>query len=472
MSLENLRTAVDEMSPWGLRIAAAGGWSVYLVGGVVRDLLLGRRFAADTEVDMTTDARPAQIKAALEGWVDAIWTQGERFGTVGCRLGDRVVEVTTHRADVYVETSRKPSVSFGDDVHSDLSRRDFTINAMAVRLPAAAVAPPKEAEVELLDPFGGVKDLSEGVLRTPLAPEESFSDDPLRMLRAARFVSSLGVVPHPEATKAMTALAERLSIVSSERLSRELELLMGTSDPAPGVRLLNETGMLREIFARSLADDELLIFEEVAASSSALVARLSALLWSFEDASEILRNLRFSTRVIERVASTIEAADSLLSAVPGPDLTSGHQNATSPDGRSVGAREERRDLIAADDAGEACPVSDAAVRRWAAASKAAAPDAIRLTAATVDARCERLQSRISRKWLDEFAEIYRRLSEIEELDSPSVPLSGREVMAELNVQPGPVVGEALRFLEELRIIEGPQSAAQARASLRDWHRRA
>lgn len=187
----------------------AAGHELSLVGGPVRDLFLGR---VSPDLDFTTDADPDQTLAVVRRWADAYWEIGRAFGTIGLRKDGHQIEITTYRAEAYDPSSRNPTVAFGTNLHDDLERRDFTINAMALRLPS----------LELVDPFGGVRDLHAGVLRTPGTPTSSFSDDPLRMMRAARFVSQLGVAPTAEVTEAMTHMAERISIISAERVRDEL----------------------------------------------------------------------------------------------------------------------------------------------------------------------------------------------------------------------------------------------------------
>jgi len=223
---------LEELSEIGGMFRAAGH-RLYLVGGTVRDLLGGR---ADTNLDFdaTTDARPEQIKRLLSGWADALWTQGERFGTIGARKGDRVYEITTHRAEAYHADTRKPDVEFSDDIEADLSRRDFTINAMALEVTSDSPT--------LVDPFGGAADLLTRTLRTPLDPEISFSDDPLRMMRAARFIARLGMEPVPELVDAVKNMKDRLSIVSSERIRDELDKLIVVDSPTAGLWFLVETG--------------------------------------------------------------------------------------------------------------------------------------------------------------------------------------------------------------------------------------
>ena len=217
------------------------GHRLYLVGGVVRDLMLAKPNLTSAEssmlfhdIDLTTDARPDVIRRALEPSSSAMWTQGERFGTIGAQVDGRDLEVTTHRAEVYDPESRKPVVTFGDDLHTDLSRRDFTINAMAIDV----------VDEVLHDPYGGETDLAEGVLRTPLDPEIAFTDDPLRMLRAARFIPRFNLSVDEPLRVAVGQLRERLEIVSSERVHDELERLLAVSHPGAGLEFLSSTGLL------------------------------------------------------------------------------------------------------------------------------------------------------------------------------------------------------------------------------------
>jgi len=233
---DRFRAVLDELSPLTERFSAAGH-RLYLVGGTVRDLLIAD--GTDTnDFDATTSARPAEIKKCLEGWADAVWTQGERFGTIGAKKGDRIYEITTHRAEAYNDDSRKPHVDFADDIDTDLSRRDFTVNAMALELTAASPT--------LVDPFGGAGDLVTRTLRTPLSPEVSFSDDPLRMLRAARFIARYQFQPVPELTAAVSSMHGRLQIVSAERIRDELDKLITVDHPSAGLWFAIETGLAEE----------------------------------------------------------------------------------------------------------------------------------------------------------------------------------------------------------------------------------
>ena len=238
---ERLTPVLRELEPLAERFLAAGH-RLYLVGGTVRDLFVAAD-RADFDLDLTTDARPPEIKRCLEGWADAIWNQGEKFGTIGAQRIDpatgreRIYEITTFRAEAYTDDSRKPHVVFADDIEADLSRRDFTINAMALELTADGDLP------ALIDPFGGVADLGTRTLRTPLGPDVSFSDDPLRMLRAARFIAGYQLEPTDDLVQAVRDMAPRLEIVSAERIRDELDKLMTVDHPAGGLWFLVDTGL-------------------------------------------------------------------------------------------------------------------------------------------------------------------------------------------------------------------------------------
>ena len=278
-----VQPVLDEVRPVADRLATTGH-RTYLVGGSVRDLLLDRS-ADDRDFDLTTDARPDDIEAAVRPWADAVWTQGKRFGTIGCRKAGRDFEITTHRAEAYRPDSRKPDVTFADAVEADLSRRDFTVNAMALLVPASgagsAVGP------ELIDPFGGAADLVGGRLRTPLSPEESFTDDPLRMLRAARFLAGYGLEPDEPLVAAVRALHPRLEIVAPERIRMELDKLVVVPSPGPGLWFLVDTGLaeefLPELPALALEQDPIHRHKDVLAHTIAVVDKTRA---RKEDGSE------------------------------------------------------------------------------------------------------------------------------------------------------------------------------------------
>ena len=266
---ERFRPLQDATAELAERFRQAGR-SLYLVGGSVRDALFPAGAAPDADFDLTTDARPEEIERLVRGWADDMWTQGARFGTIGCRRAGQLFEITTHRAEVYVPDSRKPDVTFGDDIEQDLSRRDFTINALALRLP----------DMELVDPFGGLADLASGRLRTPLDPEISFGDDPLRMLRAARFMARFSLKPDAALEAAVEAMHERLSIVSRERIRDELDKIVLLDTPSEALWFVVRTGLaadfLPELPGLALEQDPIHRHKDVLAHTLAVVDKTSA----------------------------------------------------------------------------------------------------------------------------------------------------------------------------------------------------
>ena len=232
--MDNLPNLIQETEELTKQFLIANK-SLYLVGGIVRDLFLKSDVTSEVDLDLTTDALPEEIKQIVAPIATNLWLPGEKFGTIGIHYNDRIYEITTHRAESYDPDSRKPEVTYSTNIEEDLSRRDFTINAMAISLP----------EGILIDPFNGESDLLEGLLRTPLTPEESFSDDPLRMLRAARFTAAYNLTPAPELASAIPALIDRFNIVSAERIIGELDKLLQAPNPDRGLHLLHETGLLK-----------------------------------------------------------------------------------------------------------------------------------------------------------------------------------------------------------------------------------
>jgi poly(A) polymerase len=449
---DRLRPLLDTTAPLAGRFAAAGK-RLYLVGGSVRDAILGRPVDA-IDLDFTTDARPEDIESIVAGWADAVWDQGRRFGTIGFRKDGRTYEVTTHRAEAYVPESRKPDVAFADAVEADLSRRDFTVNAMALALPSA----------ELVDPFGGLADLAANRLRTPLAPDESFTDDPLRMLRAARFVAGYGLEPDPGLVAAVKALRARLEIVSAERIRTELDKLLVVERPGPGLWFLVDTGLaeefLPELPALALEQDPVHRHKDVLAHTIAVVEKTSP------------------DRIL-RLAALLHDIGKPKTRSIGPGGVSFHHHEV------VGARmaEERMRALRypADDIaavrrlvelhlrfhGFGAGWTDSAVRRYA---RDAGPLLGRLNELT---RCDcttRNQARAVAlsKRMDELEERIAALRQQEELDSIRPDLDGRQIMEQLGLAPGPLVGRARDFLLELRLEEGPLGEDEARRRLASW----
>jgi len=423
----------------------------------VRDAILGRDLGT-LDLDFTTDARPEAIDAVVSGWADAVWDQGRRFGTIGCSRGSRRYEITTHRADAYLPESRKPEVAFADDVVADLSRRDFTVNAMALRL---GVDP---ADAELVDPFAGVADLAAGRLRTPLDPEESFGDDPLRMLRAARFVAGFGLTPDAELAGAVVRLRGRLEIVSPERIRDELDKLLVVETPGPGLWFLVRTGLaeefLPELPALALEQDPVHRHKDVLAHTIAVVEKAPR------------------DRVL-RLAALLHDIGKPKTRSFGPAGVSFHHHDV------VGARmaEERMRALrypAAEVAdvrrlvelhlrfhGYGADWSDAAVRRYARDAGPLVDRLNQLTRADCTTRNRARAEDLERR-MDRLEERIAALRTREALDALRPDLDGVQIMARLGLPPGPVVGEARAFLLELRIEEGPLGEVEAGRRLDEW----
>jgi len=434
----------------------AAGHELYLVGGVVRDIMMSR-LAPDADADFATDASPAETSRILRGWADAQYLVGARFGTVGARREGRLVEITTFREERYPEDERKPAVTFAKDIRTDLSRRDFRINAMAVRLPDA----------EFVDPFEGVKDLAAKRLDTPLDPEIAFSDDPLRMLRAARFVSQLGVEPAPRVLEAISRMRDRLSIVSSERIRDELDKLLTGESAGAALALLVETGLadgfLPELPALRLEQDPVQRHKDVLRHTLAVVDRL--------EPDPVLR-----------LAGLLHDIGKPSTRQITPEGVSFHHHEV------VGARmaEQRlRELRYPNDVVDAVRSlvelhlrfhgygdgwTDAAVRRYVRDAGPLLDRLNQLTRADCTTRDPKRSERFARLQ-DELEERIARLAEQENLESMRPPLDGRQVMERLGIEPGPLVGEALAFLMEIRMERGEIPEDEAYELLDEWARK-
>ncbi len=450
---ERLQPILADVTPLAERFAAAGH-RLYLVGGIVRDLVLDR-LRPGSDLDLTTGARPEQTREVLAGWADAVWTQGEAFGTIGARKGDTTFEITTHRAEAYREDSRKPHVVYGDDIDQDLSRRDFTVNAMALRLP----------DVGLIDPFGGVADLAAGRLRTPLAPEVSFSDDPLRMLRAARFVAGYGLAPDPALVAAVEAMRSRMEIVSAERIRDELSKLLVVDDPSAGLWFLADTELsdefLPELRALRLEQDPIHRHKDVLAHTIAVVAKTSP-------------------RLVLRLAALLHDVGKPKTRSIGPGGVSFHHHEV------VGARMARDRLRELRYPSETVADvqrlvflhlrfhgyrddvwTDAAVRRYARDAGPLLGELNELTRCDCTTRDERKAGVLAVR-MDDLEARIAELRQREELDALRPDIDGNRVMEVLGVGPGPVVGEALAMLLEARLDEGPLGEEDAERRLRAW----
>ena len=431
----------------------AAGHELYLVGGWVRDLVMGR-IAPETDADLATDASPAETSRLLRGWAEAQYLVGVRFGTVGARRHGRLFEITTFREERYPEDERKPTVSFAKDIQTDLSRRDFTINAMAVRLP----------DGEFVDPFEGVKDLAAKRLDTPLDPEIAFSDDPLRMLRAARFVSQLGVAPARGVVEAIERMRERLRIVSAERIRDELDKLLLGESPGAGLECLVETGLaeefLPELPALQLEQDPVHRHKDVLRHTFAVIERL--------EPDQVLR-----------LAGLLHDIGKPSTREITPDGVSFHHHEV------VGARmaEERlRELrypnAVVEDVRKLVELhlrfhgfgegwTDAAVRRYVRDAGPLLDKLNQLTRADCTTRDPKRAERFA-LLQDELEERIARLAEQENLEAMRPTLDGRQVMERLGLEPGPVVGEALAFLMEIRMERGEIPEDEAFGLLEAW----
>ena len=441
------------------------GYELSLVGGPVRDLFLGR---VSPDLDFTTNADPDQTLAVIRRWADAYWEIGRAFGTIGLRRGEHQIEVTTYRAEAYDPTSRNPSVAFGSSLEDDLFRRDFTINAMALKLPS----------MELVDPFGGVRDLHAGVLRTPGAPSSSFSDDPLRMMRAARFASQLGVTVAPEVSEAMTAMAERIGIISAERVRDELVKLVNGNAPGRGIDLMVETGLadkvLPEVSALRLEIDEhhrhkdvyrhsLTVLEQACASETGadgpvpgpdFVLRFAALMHDI--GKPATRKFGPGNAVSFRHHDAV-----------GAKLTAKRMRALRFDNDTIKAVSRLVELhmrfYGYGDAGW----TDSAVRRYVTDAGPLLERLHRLVRSDVTTRNRRHVERLAFAY-DDLEDRIAVLAEQEELASIRPDLDGAQIMALLGIAPGPVVGRAYRFLLEERLDHGPLDPATAEAKLKQW----
>ena len=389
------------------------GFELYLVGGIVRDLHLGAPLD-ELDFDMTTDARPADIKGLVDSLSTAVWTQGEKFGTIGCQIGGRPVEITTHRAESYTEDSRKPEVVFGDHIEVDLSRRDFTVNAMAIRL----------SDEELVDPFDGRGALERRELLTPIEPEVSFADDPLRILRAARFIARYELAVDPAVMAAGKTLIERMSIVSAERIRDEFDKLLSAPAPANGLSFLAEVGAWPFVAASVEVSQLAQIGSELDGSDRDLTLR-RAIVFSHCDEGDratTLTNLRYSNEESRHIRLLLAGFDVVRFGGQPMD----------------------------------------------------APMLRRLIARVGHANMGLLTELLAARGVDDrgLGKLMTELGDVEDLSDLAPVLSGAEVMELLELTPGPEVGAALGVLRERRLEDGPLSRDGEIDWLRSRYRKA
>ena len=444
----------------GQRFQAAGH-ELALVGGSVRDILLGR---TSPDLDFTTDARPEQIAALLRGWADTWWELGAVFGTVGGRKGENVVEVTTYRDEIYRRDSRKPEVTFGDSLEHDLVRRDFAVNAMAVTLP----------DRTFVDPHDGLGDIGRRLLRTPGRPEDSFNDDPLRMLRAARFSASLGFDVDPAVLAAIGEMAGRISIVSAERVRDELVKLVCAAQPRRGLALLVETGLadrvLPELPALALEIDEHHRHKDVYEHTLTVLEQAIDLEEPGTAPDFVLRFAALMHDVGKPKTRRFEPQGGVSfhhHEVVGAKLTAARMRALRFP-KDVTADVSRLVELHLRFHGYGTGTwTDSAVRRYVADAGPLLDRLHKLTRSDSTTRNRRKAMQLAAAY-DDLEERIARLREQEELDSVRPDLDGNAIMAILGVPPGPVIGRARAHLLEVRLDQGPLLPDQAEAELRRW----
>jgi len=400
--ISNLKKTVAPLAPLADEFINHG-YKLYLVGGIVRDSILGSQFFDD--FDLTTDAPSSVTKAIMATFCDALWTQGEKFGTIGGLINSLSVEITTHRGESYSEDSRKPLVEFSDSIDQDLVRRDFTINAIAVELPG----------FRLVDPYSGVEHLRRGLLRTPLDATVSFSDDPLRMFRAARFLSKLSLKPDESIFQASVELVHRVEVVSVERIRDELEKLILLENPRQGLSHLFDAGLMAN-FLNTNCDQEIVENSiQLASCKSSVLVKRCGLLWFFDTSEkDFLKLLKYSTFDQKQTKTLQRVTHEIINSEPTDFFI---RQLAHDHGAELIA--EARELIK---------------------------------------NLKKVDSTIN---CSVFESNFDRLSVEEDLENIEVPLSGAEVMQSLNIQQGPQVGQAMGYLLDHILHFGPISSSDA-----------
>ena len=410
MTFNHLQTIIQQVDEVRRTFESAGK-KIYLVGGIVRDLYGNATNIQNLDIDLTTNATPEEIKAIIKPIADNLWLSGEKFGTIGAHVNGKTIEITTHRSESYLSDSRKPIVEFSQQIEEDLSRRDFTVNSMAIDL----------SSKELIDPFNGQKDFADGVLRTPLNPDISFSEDPLRMLRAARFTCRFELTPTKKMVQSMKALAPRLEIVSPERIREEFDKFLEVRNPEPGFKLLLKTKIYK-LFLPEINDKENIRKNGGYRSLSQLpidpLVRLAALLLntSAKECEYRMKKLKYSNERISQTQLLIQSTKTI----------------------------------------EAKPIDNESYRKW--------------YFQTADLRDKAIElAKINKKLKEIISEMEKTKISLEhELHDFSVPLTGAEIMELLKIQEGPEVGEALQYLQEIRFQKGPITQGEAEKAIRNW----
>ena len=463
LALENLQR--NTSNPLLDRLGAlfeAAGFELALVGGPVRDAILGR---VAPDLDFTTSANPDQILKLLKPISSATWDIGREFGTIAAQIGEEKVEITTYRADSYDKTTRKPTVEFGDNLEDDLVRRDFTVNAMALRLPSRT----------FVDPHSGLRDLLLETLKTPSKPEISFSDDPLRMMRGARFASQLGFEIDPETFDAMRDMADRIQIISAERVRDELSKLLLSADPRPGLEALVDSGIaglvLPELPALKLEADEHHHHKDVYQHTLTVV--MQAIDYEKDYGLEkdlILRLAALLHDIGKPLTKRLEAGGAVSfhhHDVVGAKLAKKRLQELKFDNDTIKAVSRLVELHLRFFGYSDQQWSDSAVRRYVRDSEDQLLRLHALTRADVTTRNKKKADRLSHAY-DDLEQRIAQLSEQEQLDSMRPELDGAQIMEILDITPGKVVGEAYAFLLEIRLDEGEIGFEEARKRLLSW----
>ncbi|WP_156688659.1 CCA tRNA nucleotidyltransferase [Mycobacterium sp. Marseille-P9652] len=442
----------------------AAGHELYLVGGSVRDALLGR---LSPDLDFTTNARPEQIQQAVRGWADAVWDTGIEFGTIGVGKDGHRLEITTFRADAYDQVSRHPEVRFGDRLEDDLVRRDFTVNAMAVRVTPTGPG-------EFLDPLGGLAALRDRLLDTPSSPGISFGDDPLRMLRAARFVSQLGFAVAPRVLTAIEEMASQLGRISAERVAAELDKLLLGADPVAGIDLLVRTGMgevvLPEVGGMQMAIDEHHQHKDVYQHSLTVLRQAIAL---EDDGPDLVLRWAALLHDIGKPATRRHE--------PNGGVSFHHHEVVGAKMTRKRLRELKYSKQMVDDVSQLVYLhlrfhgygdgkwTDSAVRRYVTDAGPLLPRLHKLVRADCTTRNKRRAARLQASY-DRLEARIAELAAKEDLARVRPDLDGNQIMELLGIPAGPQVGEAWNFLKELRLERGPLSAEEATDELLAWWR--
>ena len=404
MNIEQFNKLLDFMSPLK-ECFTSSGKEIYLVGGIVRDIHAGLNDIFDRDLDFTTDATPDEIKTIIQPIAENVWLSGQQFGTIGAQVNGKTIEITTHRSESYVSESRKPVVTFSTDLQEDLSRRDFTINSMAINLESG----------KLIDPYNGLRDLQLKILRTPLDPHISFSEDPLRMMRAARFISRFNLTLDKGIKESVNELKERLRIVSNERIRDELNKLLITPDPNPGLKFLLKTN-LYETFLPELKNCKRQ--HRIRYLNHDHCIRLAALLINSasETRNDRLKDLKYPNREIHTIDNLINASQMILTQRMG----------------------------------------NSQYRKWYLHAGENRQGSIEIASIQRGAR---------RK----IAAIHRKARHLDqELEDYTPPFTGSEIISILSMPQGPEVGEVLQLLENMFIESGPVSNQDALDFLAEW----